>query len=206
MFIIICFILVATVAIVLASSLRLKFEFSDNAKFAALAFLFGTVSFDLPTRHLEIRLAGIRIKKIKTGKKAKAVKAAKVAVEKPKTKKRRFKIPKLKFIYARWALQLLRKIRVRHLALNIAGGFEDPYHTGNVTAIYWSAKGIAPGLMSHIAFSPEFSSNRLTFDGKGLINLKMYYIVRLILRLLADMVKTKIRRFFILRTKGVSYG
>lgn len=206
MFITICVILVALVAVMLASSLRLKLEFSDNAKFAALAFLFGTVSFDLPKRHLEIRMAGIRVKRIKTGKKAKVVKVEKGAIEKPKAKKRRFKIPKLKFIYARWALELLKKIRIRYLDLNIAGGFEDPYYTGNATAIYWAAKGIAPGLMSHITFSPEFSSGHLKFDGKGLITLKMYYIVKLILRLLTDMVETKIRRFFILRTKGVSYG
>ncbi len=199
-------ILVALVAIVLTSPLRLKFEFSDDAEFAALAFLFGTVSFDLPKRHLEIRLAGFRIKKIKTGKKAKAAKAKKVSIEKPKARKRRFKIPKLKFVYARWALQLLRKIHIRYLNLNIAGGFEDPYHTGNAAAIYWTAKGISPRFMSHITFSPEFSSNCLTFNGKGLITIKMYYIVRLILRLLTDIVGTKIRRFFILRTKGVSYG
>jgi hypothetical protein len=204
MFATIFIILVLLVAILLASSLRLRFKFNDEVRFVAAGYLFAAVFFDISNWRLTFRLAGIPLKRLPVGKTTRA--ASEMAVKKRGVAKRWFRRPQLKWDYAKWILQLLGKVRVRYLKLDISGGFEDPYHTGNATAVYWTAKGMAPKIMSHVNFSPDFGANRMNYKGNGLITLRMYYIIKLVVRLLADLIKTKISSLSILRKKGVSYG
>ena len=199
-------ILVLLIAIFLASSIRLRFEFNEKTKYASIAYLFLTAFFDIAKQQLSIRLLGITIKKLGFDKEGRPATAKQKFPQKPETRKKWFSWPDLKWVFARWLWQLIRKIRIRHLKLDFAGGFEDPYYTGHATAIYWTARGIAPKIMSHVAFSPDFDANKMTYSGKGLITLRMFYIIKLVVRLLTDMLKTKIRSLSILRTKGVSYG
>lgn len=199
-------ILVLLIAILLASSLRLRFKFNDEVRFIAAGYIFVAVFFDISNWRLTFRLAGIPVKQLAVGKTAKAKAPSEKPVNNREVRKRWFQRPQLKWDYAKWILQLLGKVRVRYLKLDISGGFEDPYHTGNATAVYWTAKGIAPKIMSHVDFSPDFGANRMNYKGNGLITVRMYYIIKLVVRLLADLTKTKIGSFSILRKKGVSYG
>ncbi len=199
-------ILVLLIAILLASSLRLRFKFNDEVRFIAAGYIIVAVFFDITNWRLTFRLAGIPVKQLAVGKTAKNKAPSEKPVKKREVRKRWFQRPQLKWDYAKWIRQLLGKVRVRHLKLDISGGFEDPYHTGNATAIYWTAKGMAPNIMSHVDFSPDFGANRMNYRGNGLITLRMYYIIKLVVRLLADLTKTKISSFSILRKKGVSYG
>lgn len=188
-------ILVLVTAIFLASSVRLRFRFDDEGRYMAAGLLFAGVFYDISKRQLSFKLAGLPIKGSGLSKTVGYT-----------ARKSGFVRPKFKWDYAKWLLQLVRRIKIQYLEFDITGGFEDPYYTGQMTAIYWSAKGIAPRIMSHVTFAPDFGANRLAFKGKGLITLRMCYIIILIIRLLADSIKTKIRNLSIMRTKGVSYG
>lgn len=203
-------ILVALTVMFLASSLRLKFRFDDDIKFAESGFMIFAGQYDHSSKAIKIKLAGLTIKTIditKTDLISKVPVIKKAKEEKPKNKrKKKPSFLKFKLDYIKWAFQLLRKIRIKYLDFDISGGFDDPYYTGNTTAIYWMAKGIAPGFMSHIVFNPNFSADTFVYKGKGLITLKMYYIVKLILRLLTDIIETRIRNIFISKSEGVSYG
>lgn len=193
-------------AILLASSIRLRFEFNGKIKYTSIAYLFLTALFDISKRQFSLKLLGISIKNVELDKSEKPKAEKEKPASKPKARKKLFSWRDLKWVYAQWLLKLIRKIRIRHLNFDIMGGFEDPYYTGQMTAIYWAARGVAPGIMSHVTFAPDFGANRMVYKGKGLITLRMYYILKLVIRLLTDRLKTKIRSVSILRTKGVSYG
>ena len=100
-------------------------------------------------------------------------------------------------------------MRIRELSIKIRGGFLEPFYTGKMFAYYCAARGAFPSLMSHVSFQPDFSAEKLEAEGKGLVSLRMYYILRFVFGILVDITKDKVRKLMSvpkIRQRGASYG
>jgi len=198
----------AILGYLLITSIVLRFRYLENDKSASLSYACATVMFDIVQKQGRLFLFRIPVYKFKANKEKekKTDEIIKKKLEKKPKRKRRFNLSDLKLEYLRMAKALIGGIRIRELLINISGGYKEPFYTGKMFAYYCAAKGMYPNLMSHLNFSPGFSSEKLNIEGKGLVSIKIFYILRFVCGLLADKVKEKANNFFVIRRKGASYG
>jgi hypothetical protein len=193
------------------ASITARFQYETDEKSAVLSYSLLSFNFNIVQKQGRLFLFRIPVYTFTPGKKKKKKepkvdKTVKEKPEKKEKKKKRFKLSDLKIEYLRMAKSLIGGIRIRELLIKISGGYREPFYTGKMYAYYWAAKGMYPNLMSHFHFSPDFSSERLNIEGKGLVSIKMFYIFRLFFGLLADKTKEKLNNLFVIRKKGASYG
>jgi len=193
------------------SSIILRLKFDDSIKCIDLSYTiirFRLLFSDMTGR---IYIAGITIKTFDLLDIFVSEKPKKVAEKRaePKKKKKSFwaKSPNFKQIlyYLKKASYPIRKINIKYLNINISDGFTDPYHTGQLYAVYSTVAGIFPKLMSHINFKPDFSADRIKIRGEGLVKLRIYHILLPILQILADKIFGMVRNPFLILKKGTSY-
>lgn len=208
-------IIVAPAAIIIGyllySSIIIRLKYKDTEKSVSASYSIVAVTIDLAQLRGWLSLLYVPVYRFDLRKKKKkAAKAAKKAIKEKSDKKakskKRFGLSDLKLEYLIMAKELMSGIRIRQLQINISGGYREPFYTGKMFAYYCAARGIYPKLMSHIDFSPNFSSDKLKLEGKGLVSLRMFYIFRFVFGLLADKVKEKLNNLFVIRKKGASYG
>jgi len=193
--------LAAVIVWLLMSSIRLRFSFDDSEKLVAASYTLLCVRIDFEATRGHVTVGMLPVFRFRLKRKPKP--------EKPKRKRRlKFKLKwsdfKIDYLYQ--FKSCLSKIRIKYLDIKITGGFKSPYRTGQACALYWAAVGILPRLMKHISFNPDFDAEKIDFSGKGLVSLRLFYIIRLVYRLLADRIKNRIQVWFTFRRKGESYG
>ncbi|GEM_PF-1186497 len=203
------------------SSIRLRLIFDEPTRLVAASYALVSFVADLQELKGKLRLFGIKIygidfrNAIKSGvsRKSKAKseaerKTIEIPTEKKHKKKTKSKLnlSLISLDYLTAVRRFLGKIRIPHLDIEIRGGFSDPYHTGQAVASYWAAKGIAPGIMSHIRFYPDFDAEKLHIKGKGIVSLRMVHILVLVFRILTIYLKLKVRHKFSYQKKGLAYG
>lgn len=203
MLILLAAILVLT-ALLLAVAIRVRFLFEKSEKSIYVSYTIIGVLIDIASKRGRLALAGIPIYKFDLKREKKKPVAEKPA--KKRKKKKRFGLSDLKLEYLGMAKSLIGEIGIEELTVNIRGGFLEPFYTGKMYGYYCAAKGIYPSLMSHIDFTPDFSSSSLEFKGQGVAYIRMYYILKFGFGLLADRLKTKTRELFVIRKRGASYG
>jgi len=204
-------ILLLLITVFLVGSIRFRFRFDAKYNRVELMYLFFDARLDMMPLVLQIRLAGIKVYSFRlSDKKEKkpSVKTDKLKAKKDTKKKKPFNYRVLSGWrqYLSKTVWLLKKIRIAYLNLKIRGGFADPYYTGNSYAFYSVACGVVPSVMKHIDFKPDFNADKIIFEGKGLIYIRMYYIINVALFVLRKLLGMKIRELFVIHRKGVSYG
>jgi len=189
--------LITIAALMLAASIRIRANFDDSEKKIRASYTFVGSDYDILKNQVIVSVAGIRLRSfsLKVGKlmeKAAAKKEKTVESENKKPeKKKKFAFSDLKLEYLKMARDLIGGTKIKELAIKIRGGFTEPFYTGKMCGYYWIARGMYPNLMSHVDFRPDFSSGTLSFEGKGLVTLRMYYILRFVCCLLYDRLKQK---------------
>jgi hypothetical protein len=146
------------------------------------------------------------IRKTDVKKKDKKIKKVKKEKGPEELKIKKKKGPDFWFEYLKGARDLVGNIRLEFLNIKIRGGIFDPFYTGKMYAYYWAAKGAFPQLMSHVDFRPDFSSETVQIEGKGVVYLRMYYILKVGFSILAVMIKEKMANLFTFGKRGPSYG
>jgi len=204
-------ILLLLISVFLISSIRFRFRFDKEYQRIDLTYLILGIRFDVIPLRLSIQMAGFSVYSFKLGDRKEKKLSAKTEklkkVKKPKKKK-----PFDFRVLSGWRkhlskiVWLLKKIRIDYLSLKIRGGFSDPYYTGNSYAFYTVAYGIVPSVIKHIDFKPDFNAEKLDFEGKGLIYIRMYYIISAVIYVLRILMSLKFKEWFVIRKKGVSYG
>ncbi len=211
MFTIIFIFIILAVLFLAFSSIKLRLKFNESIKFIELSYTL--IKFRLLFNDLTGRIyfGGIRIRKfnlldIFTDKKPKEAIKAKGPREKKK-KSVWAKSPNLRQIlyYLKKLSYPIRKIKIKYLNIDISDGFSDPFYTGQLYAVYCTAKGIFPKLMSHINFRPDFSADRIKISGEGLVKLRICHILLPILQILADKILGMVRIPFLRIRKGTGY-
>lgn len=198
--IIACILVLAGIALVTFVGIRLRF--SESEKTVAVSYILLGLMMDFSTDKGRLSVAGIPLfrfslkrskKKKRVEKQKKSEKAAEKPEKKPKgkKKKKRFRLSDLKM-----ARNLIKGIKIRELAVKIRGGLAEPFYTGKMYGYYWAAKGMYPNLMSHVDFRPDFSAGTLTYDGRGLVYLRMFYIFSFVCRILFDRLKQTAKKLF----------
>ncbi|SYZ72679.1 hypothetical protein TRIP_C20794 [Candidatus Zixiibacteriota bacterium] len=205
MLISILIIFVAVAALLLAAAVRFGFRYDREVKEIFLSYLLLRAVIDFREMNIRISLAGINIKQLdlKGGEKRAEVKKEKP--EAPK-KKRKFRRPEFGWSDLNLLKSLIEKFHIKYLALNISGGFSDPYETGKYFGIYTAVSGILPKIMRHINFRPDFTTDILHFDGKGLIYVRPYALIFWILKVVIKKRKSLFGESLYLKKKGASYA
>ncbi|MEW5923648.1 MAG: DUF2953 domain-containing protein [Candidatus Zixiibacteriota bacterium] len=190
--IIIIAVLLILVVLLLAASIRIRAKFDESEKMVAASYTFLRSLYDVSSKRVYISVFGITLFSfpIKSDEKEKA--AIPEDIEKKKPKKKRFDFSDINVKYLKMAKALIGGTKIKELAIKIRGGFTEPFYTGKMYGYYWAVKGMYPNLMSHVDFKPDFSSGSLIFEGKGLVTLRMFYILRFVCSLLFDRLKHKI--------------
>ena len=180
--------LIILIGYLLYASVNVRFRYEEAGKIVTMSYTAVGITFDITKRTGRLSLAWIPIyrfdlkKKRKKKKKKKEVAAEIVEkkAEKKVKKKRKFGLSDLKLKYLSMAKALMSGIRIRQLQINISGGYREPFYTGKMFAYYCAARGMYPRLMAHVIFFPDFTSEKLTTEGKGLVSLRMFYIFRFV--------------------------
>ncbi len=193
------------IGFLLFASVIIRFRYEDTDRSASLSYTFVKFMFDITHEKVRFFLFRIPIYAF-DAKDHRAFEFVKKKLDMKLMWKKKFGLSDLKLEYLIMAKTLMGGIRIRQLQINISGGYREPFYTGKIFAYYCAAKGIYPNLMSHVDFSPDFSSEKLNFEGKGLASLRMFYILRFVFGLLADKAKEKLNNLFVIRKKGASYG
>lgn len=209
--------IVLVVLYLIFSSIKLRLKFNESIKFIDLSYTFIRLRLLFNDMTGRIYLAGIGIKKINIieeilkdrPKKVKRAKEAKV-VDKETVKKKKsskFESINLKKIifYLKKLYYPICKINIKYLKIKITDGFSDPYYTGQLYAIYSTASGIFPKLMSNIDFKPDFSADSIKIDGEGLVKLRIFHILLPLLQILTDKIFGMAKNPFLRIKKGTSY-
>jgi len=208
--IIFIFILLAVIYFIF-SSIKLRLKFNEAIKFIDLSSTLLRFRLLFKNKTGQIYIFGICVKTfdlldIFTEKKPKEVAKEKPTKEK---KKKPFwaKSPNLNQIlyYLKKLSYPIRKIKIKYLNIDISDGFSDPYHTGQLYALYSTLAGIFPKLMSHINFNPDFSADSIKISGEGLVKLRICHILLPVLQILADKIFGMVRTPFMRLKKGTSY-
>ena len=195
----------AVFALLLAASVAARVRLAQSEKTVVVSYTVVGFIADLAAKTGRISILGLPLFRINLARKKKK-KTVKESAKKEKPKKKRFRFSDMRIEYLRMAKKLIGGMRIKELAINIHGGFTEPFYTGKMYAYYRAARGMYPSLISHIDFRPDFSSGSLTIDGKALVSLKMYYIFRFACGLLADKIKEKSNKLFGIRKRGRSCG
>lgn len=193
------------------SSIKLRLKFDDSIKCIDLSYTiirFRLLFNDMTGR---IYLSGVRINKFGLLESISRRKSKKKIKEDKAIKKKR-KFAGLKSIKFGQILYYLKKlyypicrIKIKYLNISISDGFSDPYHTGQLYAVYSTVAGIFPKLMSHINFKPDFSADSIKIRGEGLVKLRICHILLPVLQILADKIFGMVRNPFLSLKKGTSY-
>ena len=213
MSLVIIFIILALILYICLSSLKLRFRYDDRAKDVKVSYTLAGVRADFNDMAAKIYLAGIRVKSIALADivSLKAEKKPEKAKEvEKKKKKKRFTLPAINFddalYYLKKGRHLLAKVRIRYLNIDISDGFADPYYTGQLFAAYSVLMGVCPRLASHISFKPDFSADSIKVRGKGLVSIKMFYILQVVFLILTSKLIDYLKSKPIKAKKGASYG
>jgi len=193
------------------SSIVLKLRFGESIKYIDLSYTLFRLHLLPGDMTGQVYIAGIGLKKfnllelILPGKHKKKIKE-----DIPIKKKRKFAgVKSLGFgqilCYLEKLYHPIRKIKIKYLNIDISDGFSDPYHTGQLYAIYTTASGIFPKLMSHVNFRPDFSADRIKINGEGLVKLRIYHILLPVLQILTDKILSTVKNPFLRLRKGTSY-
>jgi hypothetical protein len=203
------FIILAVSAILIGylavASVKARLVLSEREKTITAAYAVLSFQADIMGRFGRVLIAGIPIHKFKI-EGGKIEKAVMKAVTEKLAKEKRLRLSDLKIEHLRAAGRFIGHVRIKELLIKISGGLIEPFYTGKMFAYYCAARGIYPILMSHVHFRPDFSSEKLKFEGKGLASIRMFYIFKVGLGLLADRVKDKSKELFIIRKKGSIHG
>lgn len=195
------------------SSIKLRFRYDDRARDLRVSYAFIKGRADFVDMAAKIYLAGIKVKSFafadmissKPKKKPEEVKKAK-----KKKGKRGFAFPKIGFDEALYYLKkgryLLLKIRINYLNIDISDGFADPYYTGQLFAVYSVLMGVCPRLASHINFRPDFSADSIKVRGKGLVSIRMFYILKVVFIILTNKILEYLKIKPLKYKKGAIYG
>ncbi len=198
-------ILTGIAVILLAAAIRFGFRIDRDVKEIFFSYLLVRVVIDFREMNGTVSLAGIKIKKIDlTGKE----KPAEIKKEMPKEpeKKKKFRRPEFGWSDLHLLKSLIKKFHIKYLALNISGGLSDPYKTGKYFGIYTAISGILPKIMRHINFYPDFTTDNLKFDGKGLIYVRPYDLILWVIKVIIKKRKWLFGESLYLRKKGASYA
>lgn len=198
----------------LYTPLRLRLWLAETEKYVRFSYSIFGVVLDIGSMKLQFFVGRIRVYTFDV-KKAGLKKIDEIAKKKRKGRKtekskpgkrKRFELPGFWFEYLKGAWNIVGHIRLDHLDIKISGGIFDPFYTGKFFGYYWAARGAFPRLMSHVQFRPDFSSETLQVEGKGVVYLRLYFILKVVLGLLAVMIKEKLTNLFTIRKRGPSYG
>ena len=213
-FYIIIGIILSVFAWLVLSSVKLRLLYDEPIRRIDISYTVIKFRIDLKDFYGKLYLIGIRIHKFnlrELGKKEK--KATKET--KPKIKKKEKKafwksvagFDRSLVSYKNLGIlrNFIGKIRISYLNVEIKGGFNDPYRTGQAVASYWAAMGMFRRLMSHINFYPDFEADSLEIKGKGVVSLRVIYILVLVIRILTIFVKWKIMNKDNVKKKGLAY-
>lgn len=192
------------IALLLAASVAARVILAETEKTVAVSYAFLGFRADLAVKTGRVYIVGVPLFRFKLTDKKK--KARKEPAKKKEKKKKRFKFSDMKLEHLKMGKGLIGGLKIKELAINIHGGFMEPFYTGKMYAYYWAARGMYPALASHINFRPDFSAGSLTIDGKALVSLRMFYIFRFVCGLLADKIKEKSNKLFGTKKRGASYG
>ena len=206
-------VILALILYLCLSSLKLRFRIDDRVKDLKVSYILAGVRIDFKDMAAKIYLAGIRVKSfafadmIASKPEEKAEKAKEVGKKK---EKKGFAFTRIGFdevlYYLKKGRYLMTKIRIRYLNIDISDGFADPYYTGQLFAVYSVLMGVCPRLASHISFRPDFSADSIKVRGKGLVAIRMLYILRVVLQILTGKVIEYLKIKQIKAKKGASYG
>ncbi|MFH2036147.1 MAG: DUF2953 domain-containing protein, partial [Candidatus Zixiibacteriota bacterium] len=191
---------IAILIVILLSSIRIRFKFDENEKYLNISFMmigFGIDFTTMTTRLLVFNKFGLKVSPI-------IINPPKRIMQ--KSIKKRFKLSDFDFGYLKHLKFFIGKIEIENLLINIHGGILDPFNTGRIYGYYWAIKGFFPKLMSHINFSPSFLTTKTKVDGYGAIGIKLYYIVVLFIKLMADIISKKKKQKVVINKQGVNYA
>lgn len=102
--------------------------------------------------------------------------------------------------------RFIGKFSIDYLNIEIKGGFDDPYRTGQAVASYWAARGMLYPVMKYVHYYPDFDAEKFEFRGKGIVSIRVVHILVLVFSVLAEYLKIKVRQFFRSKKKGLAYG
>jgi hypothetical protein len=199
----------AILAALISASIKIRVRLVESQKTIAVKYTLFQMNLDLQKKTGHVRIAGIEVFRFELAFERKLKeKAKKPRKELPPVGKERkkFYLTDLKVEYLIRAKSLVGNIRIKELMIKLTGGWLEPFYTGKMFAYYCAAKGMYPSLMSHVEFRPDFSSEKMKIEGKGLVCLRMYHILRLIFGLLADKLKEKSHELFKIRRRVTIYG
>lgn len=196
------------------SSVRLRVLFDEPTRRIELSYTVIRFRVDLKDLYGKIYLFGIRLFKFNLRElRKKRKKVSKTA--KPKIKEKEEKTRRKGITGFDWSLinasnlgilrRFVGKIRINYLHIEIRGGFDDPYRTGQAVASYWAFKGMFRRIMSHVHFYPDFDAERLEFKGKSVVSIRAFYILVLIIRLLMVFIKLKMTNKDSSKKKELAY-
>jgi hypothetical protein len=194
------------------ASIRLRMIFNEKSKTASITYTLARFKVNLVNRTGVVYFLGIPLKRVDFADAISFGKVKKVFKKREKKQKAPHKTKKVgaKFTFKIEDLEHIRyvltKIRLTYLDINIAGSFTDPYNTGIAYAWYSALSGIMPSFMSHIRFNPDFSADSLVVRGKGIISLRIIYILALGMKFLKVYLGEKFKSRFIVNKKGAVYG
>jgi hypothetical protein len=208
MIITILIILAIVIIGILATPLKLKFSLNKSEKKISISYLLLSVLLDIDSRSGRILLARLPIRQFSL-ERSKAIKTEKKREVEP-AKRAKASGYWLRQLKSSWKMlkiagALLRKFRTRDLVITISGGL-DPYLTGNLFGFYMALRGMAPGVMSHVDFRPDFSAESLQFEGKGVIYIRTYYLLYTAIRLAIEIIRLRLGERSALKKKGVRYA
>jgi hypothetical protein len=209
--IVIIILLIAAVFYLMFSSVKLYILLDRTTRLVELSYTLFKFQAELVGLSGKIYFAGIRIKKfnltdIKSLGKSESA-AEKLPKKEIKKKSMKFNVLDMGNIiyYLKKAYYPIRKIRIKRLDIQITDGFSDPHKTGQLYALYMTARGIFPELMSHISFRPDFAADKIDIKGEGLVKLRIFFILVPVLQILTDKMKEFIKQPFLKIRKGTSY-
>ena len=216
-------IIVVLLAAILLLRIRVRFQFDSDRKllFAGIGRTGPLIDFSEKITHF--KLCGFTIKSSREKpEKPEKIKAEpdteikkKTEKKKPKKKKPKRERPLrdilsvapavVKAVIA-YLMGLIRSIIVEELQGEIQGGFNSPDTTGVIFGYYQAAMAVAPGTVSRIAFTPDWSGTSLSGSVRGSVALPLYRLVGRTLKLLWSLPLRELIKLAIGRKKGGQDG
>jgi len=193
----------AIIAAILMSSIRLILKLDETDKYIKISFLIVALEIDLVEYAIQIVL----LNRFKFDASSIYKKMPKYSTEKKsKKEKKKFSFKNIDLGYLKHLKYLISKIKIDRLMINIEGSILDPFNTGRIYGLYWALKGMFSQFMSHINFNPSFSTDKIKIDGYGNISIKLFYIIALVLKLMADIISKKRKQKATSNRRGVNYA
>lgn len=111
-------------------------------------------------------------------------------------------------VSALWSssLELLRSLIVEQLQAEVEGGFEEPDLTGMAFGYYQAALAAAPGLVSHVGYTPVWTEAGFVGQARGSIALPLYRLILVSVRMAWRLPLRQLIKLAIGNRKGVQDG